>query len=274
MLVSGEVANKISALGSCGMRAGGCRCTVLAALALIAGAASARPDVPWDGAYLGANFGEASNSTCNTWSLNGAGSDNRVCSSNGAFVGGVQVGENFQYKRFVWGIGADLDFESAKNLSQSLKYSGTQPPPGTYEYSSKQNPGGFAIVAPRIGYGGDTWFPYLRAGAIIAEGSHDSALAYTPAGATKSTASFSGGKDFTAAGWVAGGGVELGLNGAWSITAEYLHANLGKGSDSTSACSGVAPACAPFSGTSFDNSHQGFSANIFRVGITYWFRYW
>lgn len=264
------------------MTAGSCRLTILLVLASIAGVASARPDVPWDGAYFGANFGEGSGSSCNSWSLNGAGFDpaaasdfnNRICSSSSAFVGGVQVGENFQYKRFVWGIGADLDFESAKNLSQSLKYSGVQPPPGTYVYSSKQNPGGFAIVAPRIGYGGDTWFPYLRAGAIIAEGSHDSVLVYTPAGATKSTASFSGGKDFTAAGWVVGGGFELGLNGAWSITAEYLHANLGKGSDSTSACSGLASACAPFSGISFDNGHEGFSANMFRVGITYWFGYW
>jgi opacity protein-like surface antigen len=264
------------------MRAGARRFTVLLTLASIAGVASARPDVPWDGAYVGANFGEGSSSTCNSWSLNGAGFDaaaapdfnNRICSSSNAIVGGLQIGESYQYGRFVWGIGADLDYGSSKNLSQSLKYSGVEPPPGTYVYSSRQNPGGFAIIAPRIGYGGDTWFPYLRAGAIIAEGSRDSTLVYTPAGATKATASFSGGKDFTAAGWVAGAGVELGLNGAWSISAEYLHANLGKGSDSTSACSGVAPACAAFAGISFDNGHEGFSTNLFRIGITYWFGYW
>jgi opacity protein-like surface antigen len=259
-----------------------CRVTALLVLASIAGVASARPDVPWDGGYFGANFGEGSSSTCNSWSLNGAGLDpaaasefnNRACSSSDAFVVGLQLGENFQYKRFVWGIGADLDFGSSKILNQPLKFSGIVPPPGTYVYSSKQNPGGFAIIAPRIGYGGNTWFPYLRAGAIIAEGSHDSELVYTPAGGTKSTASFSGGKDFTDVGWVAGGGFELGLNGAWSITAEYLHANLGKGSDSNGACGGLAAACAPFSGISFDNSHEGFSTNIIRIGITYWFSYW
>ena len=64
------------------------------------------------------------------------------------------------------------------------------------------------------------------------------------------------------------------LNGAWSITAEYLHANFGKGSNSTTTCSGSVPACAAFSGISFDNIHEGFSANIVRVGITYWFGYW
>ena len=266
------------------MTAGSCRFTVILMLSSIAGVASARPDVPWDGGYFGANFGEGSSSTCNSWSLNKGGFapaaasefDNRVCSSSNAFVVGVQVGDNFQYKRLVWGIGADLDFGSAKNLSQSLKNSGAEPPPGTYVYSSKQNPGGFAIVAPRIGYGGDTWFPYLRAGAIIAERrfTRQRVDSYTAAGATKSTVSFSGGKDFTATGWVAGGGFELGLNGAWSITAEYLHANLGKGSDSTGACRGLAAACTPFSGISFDNSHEGFSTNLFRIGITYWFSYW
>ncbi len=251
-------------------------------LASIAGVASARPDVPWDGVYFGGNVGTGASSTCNSWSVKGAGLDpaaasafdNRACSSSDAVVVGLQIGENFQYKRFVWGIGADLDFGSAKTLNQSLKYSGAEPPSGTYAYSSKQNPGGFAIIAPRIGYGGDTWFPYLRAGAIITAGSHDSALAYTAAGATKSTASFSGGKDFDSTGWVAGGGFELGLNGAWSITAEYLHANLGRGSDSSSACSGPAPACAAFSGVSFNNGHEGFSTNLFRIGITYWFGYW
>jgi outer membrane immunogenic protein len=114
----------------------------------------------------------------------------------------------------------------------------------------------------------------LRVGTILTAGSHNSTLFYTPTGATKPTASFSGGKDFSTTGWVAGGGFELGLNGAWSITAEYLYVNLGKGSYSTTACNGSAAVCAAFSGISFDNIHKGFSANIFRVGVTYWFGYW
>lgn len=270
------------AFGSCRTTADICRFTILLALASLSGVASASPDIPWDGFYFGGDVGEGSGSSCNSWSLNGAGFDpgaaaqfsNRVCTSSNSLIAGVQVGENFQIKHLVWGIGADFDFGSAKNFDQSLKFSGAVPPPGTYDYSSKQNPREFAIIAPRLGYGGDTWFPYVRAGAIIAAGAHDSAFVYTPTGAVKATASFSGGKNFTTTGWVAGGGFELGLNGPWSITAEYLHANLGKGSDSTSSCGGLAAACAPFAGMSFDNSHEGFSMNIFRVGITYWFSYW
>ncbi len=40
----------------------------------------------------------------------------------------------------------------------------TRPPPGTYVYSGRQSPSGFAVVGPRIGYAGDTWLPYLEQG--------------------------------------------------------------------------------------------------------------
>jgi len=258
------------------------RFIILVGLPFIAGVASARTDIPWDGFYFGGNAGDASSSTCNRGALKGAVIDPAIapafnfgdCSKSGALVGGVQIGENFQSGRLVWGIGADLDFWSAKTLNQSSKYSGSVPPAGTYAYSSKQSPSGFAVIGPRIGYAGDTWMPYVKAGTIIAIGSHSSTLFYTPTAAKQPAASFSGGKDYAATGWAAGGGFELGLNGAWSITVEYLHANLGKGSNSNTICGGTVSACTAFSGISFDNSHDGFSTNIFRVGITHWFGYW
>ena len=258
------------------------RLIVLLALASLARVAWARTDVPWDGFYFGGHAGYGSSSTCNSWALDGAMLDpvaasefnNRDCSNSGALVGGVQFGENFQSKRLVWGVGADLDFWGAKSLTQVLKYSGAVPPPGTYVFSSKPNPGGFAVVGPRIGYAGDTWLPYARVGVIMAVGTHDSTLYYTPTGATRPSASFGGGTDFSTLGWASGGGFELGLNGAWSITAEYLHAKLNGGSRSVMNCNGSASTCASFAGISLDNSHYGFSANIIRVGVTYWFGYW
>jgi opacity protein-like surface antigen len=90
----------------------------------------------------------------------------------------------------------------------------------------------------------------------------------------KPVASFTGGSNFAPIGWVAGGGAEWGLNGPWSITAEYLHANLGKGAGSIASCSGPAAACAGFAGISFQSIHTSATANMFRVGINYWFGYW
>ena len=171
------------------------RFIILVGLPLIAGVAWARTDIPWDGVYFGGNFADASSSTCNSWALKGALMDLliasefnlRNCSKSDALVGGLQVGENFQSKRLVWGIGADLDFWSAKNFSQSLKFSGAAPPAGTYVFSNKQSPSGFAVIGPRIGYAGDTWLPYLRVGTIVAMGSHGSTLFYTPAAATRAS---------------------------------------------------------------------------------------
>ncbi|MGC1521809.1 MAG: outer membrane beta-barrel protein [Steroidobacteraceae bacterium] len=209
----------------------------------------------------------------NAGTLNSAALTQVRCPGGGV-IGGAEFGDNFQTKRLVWGIAADIDAWSNKNNGTSLKYAGAVLPPGTYTYSGRLSPNDFIIVGPRIGYAGNLWFPYLRVGALITAGAHDSTLSYSPAGSTKTTASFSGGRDFASTGWVAGGGTEIGLNGAWSITAEFLHVDLGRGATSAGTCSGPAAACAGFLGVSLDSTHGDYTANIFRVGIHYWFRYW
>lgn len=249
-------------------------------LVSIAGVAAAQSDQPWDGFYAGLNAGGAWSTSCNSGTPNAGLVDpaavtvqfNRNC-PNGTFVGGAQVGDNFQYKRLVWGVGIDLDTSSASDSSQTLKHTGAMPPAGTYTLSGKLSPNGFAVIGPRMGYAGDLWLPYIRVGTVVAAGSHNSTLTFTPAGATKPVASFNGGKNFASNGWAAGGGTEIGLNGAWSITAEYLHVSLDS-SDFTSNCNGSPSDCAAFSGISLYSTHNRFTANIFRIGINYWFGYW
>jgi outer membrane immunogenic protein len=245
---------------------------------LVTGVASAQSDTPWNGPYFGASAGSGHGDTCTRSTLNAATLDSAGLTltrcPSGGLIGGVEFGDDFQSKRLVWGIAADVDAWSTRDSNPSLKYAGGVLPPGTYAYSGKFGPSDFIVVGPRIGYAGDLWFPYLRAGALITAGSSDSTLTYSPAGSTKPTASFSEAKDFASVGWVAGGGAEIGLNGAWSITAEYLHVNLGKGSSPTSPCNGSAAACSEFSGIFLDSTHGDFTANLFRVGVHYWFSYW
>lgn len=259
------------------------RCSVVfLTLIAAAGVASAQSDKPWDGFYIGLGAGEASHSTCSTWTLNGATAEpatgtafyNQSCPSGSTLLSGFQIGENFQYQHLFWGIGADVDIWRASSNNSSLKYAGDAPPPGTYSFFGKSSPSVLAIIAPRFGYAGRQWLPYVRGGAVFNTGSSDAMVNYTPPGAAAPTASFSGGKSYASSGWVAGGGVEYGLNGAWSITAEYLHMDLGKGSNSTATCAGTASACTAFSGTSLDNTHTGFTSNVIRIGINYWFDYW
>ena len=242
--------------------------------------AVASSKAPWDGGYIGFDLGDGSSSTCSSSALDGvtigphdaSQFTSANCSKNGG-LGGLEVGENFQYRRFVWGLGAELDYWDLKTINQTVKYVDAAPPPGRYTFSSKQGPSEFAIIGSRIGYAGDTWLPYLEWAGFWPRERMTARSIICPPAQQHRLRLFAAVDPFTA-GWVAGGGFELGLNGAWSLSAEYLHASLGKGSDSTGTCNGSVAACGAFSGMTFETQHGGFSANIFRLGITYWFNYW
>lgn len=256
-----------------------CRSSAVFVLALGVGVASAQSDKPWNGVYAGVNAGGTRNNTCTRSTLNGAMTDAAGGASfsscaGGGLVGGMQLGADFQTKRLVLGVEADVDVLTAKNASQSLKYAGTVLPPGTYASFGRLNPSDLAVIGPRIGYAGDLLLPYIRAGVVIASGAKDSTVNYTALGATKSVASFSGGKPFNSVGWAAGGGTEIGFNGPWSISVEYLHISLAGNSGSTTYCSGTADACAAFTDISLESTHKSFTTNVLRIGITYWFDYW
>jgi opacity protein-like surface antigen len=250
---------------------------VLLALILMTSHASAQ-STQWDGLYLGASLGGENSKVCSTAALKGLNLDPTTTTfsgcSSGGLVGGLQFGDNFQIKRLVLGLGADVVLSEAKNNTSTLSFVGASPPPGTYSLAGKTSPRDFAIISGRIGYGGNLVFPYLRAGAVLTTGSQSSTLAYIPAGTTAPDATFGAGKNFNSTGWAAGAGAEIGLNGAWSISAEYLRINLGKGSTATATCAGAAIACTPFAGVSLDTTHNSFTANVIRIGINYWFNYW
>jgi outer membrane immunogenic protein len=247
-------------------------------LTAVGGGVSAQNNYAWDGFYAGLGVGGASTNACTSSTLKGASIDQTTSTfsscPSGGMIGGLQLGENFQTNRLVWGIGADLDFMRFKDNNQTLRFSGAAPPAGTYASAGRFTPKNLAIVGARIGYAGDLVMPFLRAGGAFALGSQNRALNYTPAGAGVPNASFSEGKSFASSGWAAGGGVEFGFSGAWSLTAEYLHLSLGKGANSTTTCAGTAVACTAFAGISLDNTHDAFTSNMFRIGINYWFNYW
>jgi outer membrane immunogenic protein len=230
----------------------------------------------WRGFYAGLNIGGAWNTTCDTWSAHGplantAAFDNRDCPNNSSFVGGLQLGYNFQYGNLVWGIGLDFDGLSSKDRSRSLTYGGALVPAGTYDFSGKTSPDGFLILGPRIGYAIDQWLPYFRVGGVHANGSSHSEATFTPLGGSAPTASFNGGKNYKTNGWVVGVGTEFLADGPWTIRAEYLYVNIGKGSGSDRTCNGSPTACAVFNGAELDNIHNSFTASLFRVGFNYKF---
>jgi outer membrane immunogenic protein len=242
-------------------------------LAWISGVACAQSDKPWDGMYLGLNAGDLSNSLCQSWTPSGAGVG-RTCSKSGTLAGGLQVGNEVQYQHLILGLGLDFDLVKAGSQKEALKYSGTEVPAGNYAFSSRLSPDGFVTLGPRMGYAGRQALAYVTAGVTVPVGPNDSQFSFTPVGSHKSTASFNGGRNFAAAGSMAGGGAQWGFNGPWSISAEYLHMSLGGSGDSAASCTGSAAACGVFSGLLFESSHTHFNANVFTIGVNYWFDYW
>jgi opacity protein-like surface antigen len=260
------------------------RSATIAMLALGTMTASAA-DNSWNGGYGGFNAGQGSSHPCTTWTPNGSSPESSSlaglyqpdCSTHGAFIFGAQLGENFQIDRLAWGVEAAVDAWGGSKTTQSAGFDPAPAggaPAGTYIFSGRRNPDLLGMFTARIGYAGRQWFPYLKGGGIIAGGSQSDTLAYVPEGTTKGAASFNGSKSFASAGWVAGAGAEFGLYGSWSIAAEYLHASLGKGSNSTASCAGTTANCAAFANASLQNGHGGFEANLIRVTVNYWFDYW
>jgi outer membrane protein OmpA-like peptidoglycan-associated protein len=265
--------------------------SVIAILSAVQARADVPPDVPyWKGFYIGGNIGGAWNSTCNTWSLNGPAAtdpalvnafNNRNCPNNGVFIGGAQIGYNFQYDRWVWGFGLDYDQWSAKNHSRTLTYApavATGFPPGTASFYGKVSPNGFAILGPRIGYAVGNVLPYVRAGGVYAGGSRNTTTSYTSAGDASPDAYFSGSKNFKSSGFGAGAGMDYLLSDNWFLRAEYTFIKLGKGTTSSAQCTSAGTAagaaiCDQFGASSLqlDNIHNSFTANIVRVGINYKF---
>jgi len=249
---------------------------------------------PWEGFFVGANIGGAWNHTCQSWEPGAAITSgsypglankfyNRDCPNNGNFIGGVDLGYNFQFDQWVWGLKADYDAVGSKSYNRSYNYTGGVAgypiPIGTYAINGKVSPNGIGLLGPRVGYAFDQWLPYFRVGGAFAGGQHTSTLSFTPTAGTipaAPAASISGGKNFKSSGFNVGFGVDYGLSGPWSLTAEYNYVNLGKGTNSTFSCvtakGTVPPICANYANLSLDNIHNSFTMNLFRVGFHYAFK--
>ena len=108
---------------------------------------------------------------------------NRDCPNNGNFIGGVDLGYNFQYQQWVWGLKADYEAVGNQTINRSYTYTyrSTDPfPSGNYTASGKVSPDGILLLGPRVGYAFDQWLPYMRVGGAFTSGQHTSTLSFTP----------------------------------------------------------------------------------------------
>jgi outer membrane immunogenic protein len=145
----------------------------------------------WTGLYVGANAGYG-------WAPDFA-------SDAKGFVGGGQLGYNWQTGAFVFGVEGDIQYTSLKStadLGGGVTATGKIP--------------AFATARGRIGYAFDRWMVFGTGGFAYTK----TDLSLTNGIATVSDSKWS-------SGYALGGGVEWALWDRWSVKAEYLYVHSG-----------------------------------------------
>jgi outer membrane immunogenic protein len=170
------------------------------------------PTFSWTGFYLGGNVGAGwQNGTL----ADSFGLFNFNANNNATFVGGGQVGANYQFgSNFVVGIEGDFDWFANNNNSVTV----TGPLGTTFQGSN--NGRWLTTLTGRLGYAYDRVLFYGKGGGAWV-GSNNFTLTDTATGAS---ASFS--NNNTNTGWTAGGGVEWAFTNNWTARVEYDYVGL------------------------------------------------
>ena len=158
--------------------------------------------------------------------------------SGDGFLGGGQIGYNFQSGAFVYGL--EADFQGASGSGDT-----TATASATTVTATARNPW-FATFRGRLGYAFDRSMIYATGGAVYGK--------TTLSGTVNTTGPFDASATYWS--WTAGAGYEAMLWDHWSGKIEYLY--IGSPSDSP-----VPPGTAALSG----NAHS----NILRAGLNYHF---
>jgi len=183
------------------------------------------PPDSWAGFYLGGQVGYGEDAV--RWhNLGGSAAfsplDSVTRDRGNGVIGGGQLGYNFQVNRLVFGVEGSV---SAANFDRSFA---SPYFPATDTWSSKLT--WLGTVTGRVGYGFDSWMPYVKGG--FAAGGIDTTIQSTALGATAQGSSVH-------TGWTVGGGVEVKVTPRVSLGLEFMHTELGRKTDITSSSIGT-----------------------------------
>jgi outer membrane immunogenic protein len=152
------------------------------------------PMYNWTGLYIGINGGGA-------WGTSNWDGLPTSFNTTGGLVGG-QLGYNWQFGQFVWGLEGDIDWADIKGNSGLCAANLCQ-----------TRTDWLSTVRGRVGYAFDRVLPYFTGGLAM--------------GNIRTPNAINGGIDQTNAGWTVGAGVEFALVANWTAKVEYLYVDLG-----------------------------------------------
>jgi outer membrane immunogenic protein len=177
------------------------------------------------------------------------------------FTAGGQAGYNRQFGWLVVGAEVDVDYFGIKGAtSGGAPYPNNLP--GSFTVRSSVSTDWLVTARPRVGWAVNNWLIYVTGGLAVGDLKGKFSFADT-AGATES-----GSISSTKAGWTFGGGIEVGMQGPWTVRVEYLRVDLGSAS-TTSANLSVAGGPA-FPTNPFTHGVD-LTASIVRAGLNYRF---
>lgn len=193
----------------------------------------------WTGLYIGGNAGYSWGRPSVDYTLGGLPAASTSLDPS-SFVGGGQIGYNWQLGSVVVGVEGDVAWRGG---SDGATFTSGNIFGGFAAFNTEQNWVG--TVRPRIGFSAQNWLLYGTGG--IAFGGFQHSFTETRPGVVTRTAT----ESETKAGWTAGGGVEYAFNPSWSLGVEYLYMDFGPTTLSQPAAGPVPPSSTTFD----DNSH-------------------
>lgn len=265
--------------------------------ALLAAGAASAADLPlkapvvaaaspysWTGFYIGGNAGAASEqqpfatavpgapNTLSTIPFDGSlgwGTNLPGASVVGA-TGGGQIGYNYQFRQFVIGVEADIEYNAATLTNNSAFVSTVPPGTGVIINSLSSKTPWFGTVRGRLGIAAldPSILVYLTGGLAYGQESSSEVMTASLANGTLVEA-FPFSTSATKAGYTFGAGCEWMFAPHWSAKAEYLYVNLATNSSQSVATTFLGPSALATDVMSFAASRA--ELNVFRMGINYKF---
>jgi len=235
---------------------------------------AASTETDWKGIYFGGNLGGAlGRSTANTstvfsptgyfatTSVPAIASTGRQSLQPNGFTAGGQIGTNFQMGSLVFGGEADFGSVRLKeSASSTTVYPCCSPTNFTVTQSIKTDwlftaraRGGFAVGKALVYLTGGLGTTQLNYSAVFTD--------------TFATAGESGGVDKRKNGWMAGGGIEHRLDSRFSVKGEYLYADFGRVTTTTTGLTAFTPSIS-FPSNGWTHT-AALHKNIFRGGVNY-----
>ena len=225
------------------------------------------PIFTWTGFYVGANAGgiftnSSRASATGDAAIVGPGIaagtiPGSYRTNDSGFIGGGQIGYNYQMGAFVAGLEADFQGSTLSKTATSLGTGST----GTLKSSLDW----LGTARGRLGYVVfDRFLVYGTGGLAYGQTELNHSLTDTTAGGTLFGGNtLSGSKTTTRAGWTLGAGGEYAITQNWSVKVEYLYYDLGK-----SHVLATNAAAVPGAASSVREDEKG---SIIRAGVNYKF---